>query len=89
MFFQVSGVFSGIRRKFVGLRSGTFFRPKEDPGICTRAIVLCTVYIYVYIVEFLIVKNSLCSIVMSINMHLTWIYVEIVSLFRLINSFFA
>ena len=33
MFFQVSGVFFGIRRNFAGLRSGMFFRPKEHPGI--------------------------------------------------------
>ena len=34
MFFQVSGVlFGNPADNFSGLRSGTFFRPKEDPGI--------------------------------------------------------
>ena len=42
LFFRIldPDVFSGLRRffrnpaeKFAGLRSGTFFRPKEDPGI--------------------------------------------------------
>ena len=34
MFFHVSGVvFRNPADNFAGLRSGTCFRPKEDPGI--------------------------------------------------------
>ena len=39
MFFQVSGVFFGNpAEKLAGLRSGTFFRPKEDPGMLTITV---------------------------------------------------
>ena len=44
MFFQVPGVFWNPAENFAGLRSGTFFRPKEDPGIKYAANPHCANY---------------------------------------------
>ena len=42
MFFQVSGVFfRNPAENFAGLRSGTFFRPKEDPGMWLACFLTC------------------------------------------------